>query len=73
MGRQRARPGARWVRLLTDVPTALLDIRRGDLRWQSYLESLRQVDVEAVFDHRDPWPFLRELTLLPYLAVKRGF
>ena len=70
---ERARPGVRWIRLVTDLPTGLLEIRHGRLPWRRFIESMRQADVEAVFDRRDPAPFLREVALLPYLAVKRGF
>ncbi len=45
---------------------------RGDLRAGEYLRSLRGVDAEAVWSPRDPLPFLYELGLLPYLAVRRG-
>jgi predicted ATP-grasp superfamily ATP-dependent carboligase len=69
----RARPGVRWIRLTTDVPNALRDIRAGKLRSRDYLRSLRGgVHTEAVFSLRDPVPGLCEIALLPYLAVKRG-
>lgn len=68
----QARPGVRWIRLATDVPNALRDIRAGALRPGAYLRSLRGVHTEAVFSLRDPVPGLYELALLPYLAVKRG-
>jgi D-aspartate ligase len=68
----RARPGVRWIRLATDVPNALRDIRAGTLRSGDYLRSLRGVHTEAVFSLRDPVPGLYEIALLPYLAVKRG-
>lgn len=71
--RQRARPGVRWVRLLTDLPTGLVQIRARDFSLRDYTRSLRGVDVEAVFSRVDPLPGLAELALLPYLAVKRGF
>jgi predicted ATP-grasp superfamily ATP-dependent carboligase len=67
-----ARPGIRWIRLATDVPNAIRDIRAGTLRSRDYLRSLRGVDTEAVFSLRDPLPGLYEIALLPYLAVKRG-
>ena len=67
-----ARPGVRWIRLATDVPNALRDIRAGRLRSADYLRSLRGVHTEAVFSLRDPVPGLYEIALLPYLAVKRG-
>ena len=67
-----ARPGVRWIRLTTDVPNALRDIRARRLRTRDYLRTLFSVNTEAVFSLRDPLPSLYELTLLPYLAVKRG-
>ena len=67
-----ARAGVRWVRLNTDVPNALLDIRAGRLRLGEYLRSFRGVRTEAVFSVSDPLPGLYEIALLPYLAVKRG-
>ena len=69
----RAGAGVSWVRFLTDLPTGLVEIRRGSLGWRPFLQSITHADVEAVFDRHDPIPFLREIALLPYLAVKRGF
>jgi predicted ATP-grasp superfamily ATP-dependent carboligase len=68
-----ARHGVRWVRLLTDLPTAALEIRRGRLSWRTYLRSLRGVEAEAVFSREDPLPGLVELALIPYLFAQRGF
>jgi D-aspartate ligase len=68
----RAREGVRWVRLSTDVPNAVRDIRRGTLDLRAYVSSLRGIDTEAVFSLRDPLPGLYELALLPYLALRRG-
>jgi D-aspartate ligase len=70
--RARGRPGVRWVRLATDVPNALLDMRAGRLRPRDYLASLRGIDTEAVFSMQDPLPGMYELMLLPYLFFKRG-
>lgn len=67
-----ARPGVRWIRLATDLPNAVRDLRAGALRPREYLRSLRHINTEAVFSLRDPLPGLYELALLPYLAVKRG-
>ena len=69
---QRTRPGVRWVRLLTDMPTAAIEIAGGRMSTRAYLRSLRGADCEAVFSARDPLPGLAELALLPYLSVKRG-
>jgi D-aspartate ligase len=67
-----ARPGVRWVRLATDLPNAVRDIRSGTLRSRDYLRTLFAVNTEAVFSLRDPLPGLYEIALLPYLAVRRG-
>ncbi len=68
----RARPGVRWIRLHTDLPNAVIDVRTGKQRLREYLRSLRQVDTEAVYSVSDPLPGLYEIALLPYLAMKRG-
>lgn len=69
----RARAGMRWIRLVTDVPTAAYELVRGQLDWRRYLRSLADVNVEAVFSRDDPLPGLAEVALIPYLAFKRGF
>jgi D-aspartate ligase len=70
--RAHGRPGVRWIRLVTDVPNAVVDMRARRLRPRDYLASLRGVDTEAVFSVRDPLPGMYELVLLPYLFFKRG-
>lgn len=69
----RARPGVRWIRVHTDVPNAVRDIRAGTQQLPGYLRSLRHVNTEAVHSLRDPVPGMYEIALLPYLAIKRGF
>jgi D-aspartate ligase len=69
----RAKTGVSWIRLATDVPTALALAAHGELDWRAYLRSLRQANAESVFSGDDPLPGVAELALLPYLAVKRGF
>jgi D-aspartate ligase len=64
--------GVRWIRLPTDLPNAVRDLAAGHLRVRDYLRTLRGVDTEAVFSAGDPLPWLYELALLPYLAVRRG-
>jgi D-aspartate ligase len=71
-GQARAKPGVSWVRLVTDVPNALRDLRAGRLRRPGYLRSLLTADTEAVFSVSDPLPGLYELALLPYLAAHRS-
>lgn len=72
VGQTHARSGVRWIRLATDLPNALRDMRAGMLQARDYLASLRRVDTEAVFSLSDPLPGCYELALLPYLAIKRG-
>jgi D-aspartate ligase len=69
----RGRAGVSWVRLITDTPTAALEIARGRQGVWAYLRSLQRADVEAVFSPEDPLPGIMELGLIPYLSAKRGF
>jgi D-aspartate ligase len=71
--RCRAREGVRWIRLVTDVPTGVVEIARRRLKTQDYLRSIGSFDIEAVFSREDPVPGLIELAMIPYLSVKRGF
>ena len=68
----RARAGVKWIRFVTDVPTAALEILRGRQGWLEYVRSLFGFDVEAVFSREDLLPGLVELALIPYLYAKRG-
>ncbi len=69
----KSQAGIGWVRMTTDLPTAVTALLEGDLDWRSYVRSLKNCNVEAVFSHDDPLPGVAELLLVPYLAVKRGF
>jgi predicted ATP-grasp superfamily ATP-dependent carboligase len=63
----------KWIRLLTDVPTAAVEIAGGRLSLRDYLTSLSG-DVEwAVLSLDDPLPFIVDLALLPYYFKHRGF
>lgn len=68
----RGRPGVRWVRAVTDLPTVVREIRRGRLSPAAYLRSLRGPLEMAIFAPDDPLPALVEVPLLSYLAWKRG-
>ena len=57
---------------MTDLPIAAVEVVRGNLDVRSYLRTLRSFDVVSVFSRNDPLPGLVELTLIPYLAAKRG-
>ena len=69
----KGRPGVGWVRTTTDLPAALIAILNRDTSLGSYLRSLRNCNVEAVFSAQDPLPGLAEMALVQYLAIKRGF
>ncbi len=69
----RAKAGVRWIRLVTDLPTAAYQLAHGHLDWRRYLRSLVGFDIEAVFSLRDPMPTVAEVALIPYLSRKRGF
>jgi len=66
-------PGLGWVRTTTDLPAAMIAILSGDTDLKGYLRSLKNCNVEAVFNSTDPLPGLAEVALIPYLAIKRGF
>lgn len=67
----RARPGVRWVRLSTDIPSAILAIRSGGLTPRSYLRSFQGPIEFAIFATDDPIPALVEVPSLAYLLWKR--
>ena len=69
----KGRPGLAWVRTTTDFPAAVMAILSGDTSLKSYLRTVRDCNVEAVFSASDPLPGLAEVVLIPYLAIKRGF
>jgi predicted ATP-grasp superfamily ATP-dependent carboligase len=66
-----ARPGVRWVRMLTDAPLAVKEIVARRLSWRDYARSLRSVDAEAVFSRDDFRPSCAEVALLPHLIRTR--
>lgn len=73
VGSRRGRTGVRWIRLVTDLPTGILEILGGRQDARAYLTSLKEFDVESVFSREDPFPGFVELALIPYLSVTRGF
>ena len=69
----KGRTGVAWVRTTTDLPAALMAIFNGDTDFRSYLRSIRNCNVEAVFSSDDLLPGFAEVGLIPYLAIKRGY
>jgi D-aspartate ligase len=67
----RAKAEVGWLRLVTDVPTAALDLWDGELSFGSYWKSLRNTRAESVFDLKDPMPSIAEVLMLPYLVTKK--
>jgi D-aspartate ligase len=65
--------GVGWMRMTTDLPTALMALLVGDIDFRSYVRSVKDCNVEAIFSHDDPLPGVAEVVLIPYLALKRGF
>lgn len=73
VSRCKGQSGIGWVRMTTDLPAACMALLAGDIDFRSYLRSLRECEVEAVFSLEDPVPGFAEVLLLPYLALKKGF
>ncbi|WP_109484782.1 ATP-grasp domain-containing protein [Occallatibacter savannae] len=67
----RGRAGVGWLRMVSDIPTAISDMFHGSLGISTYVKSLRATRVESVFNAGDPLPSLAELVMLPYLAAKK--
>lgn len=53
--------GVHWVRLITDLPAGLQEIRAGIITPGAYLRSLMGRTVFSVFDWRDPLPAVGDL------------
>jgi D-aspartate ligase len=69
----RGQSGIGWLRLITDLPTALSQVVLGQLGVGTYINSLQRTRVESVFCWKDPLPSLGEAFLLPYMVVKKYF
>lgn len=67
----RAKAGVGWVRMLTDIPTALADLSHGCLSLGAYIKSMRRVRMESVFSWDDPLPWLAEIAMLPYFVSRK--
>jgi D-aspartate ligase len=69
---RRAEPayGARWVRMLTDVPAAMQSLRAGVISPLGYVSSLRGKKVFSVLDLHDPLPFVGDLAVAASRALR---
>jgi len=65
--------GIKWVRLTTDIATAMKEIYRRNLTFREYIRSLSGEKEYAVWSSADPLPMIMELLLLPYFWRKKGF
>ncbi len=66
--------GVKWLRPITDVPTAFIEIIHGRLRLGEYFSSIagpKELAPALAWD--DLAPFAMEFLLIPYLWAKRGF
>jgi predicted ATP-grasp superfamily ATP-dependent carboligase len=73
VARARGRPGTRWVRLTTDLPTAVGEVVGGRLSIRAYAASLRPPIEPAVLAADDPLPALFEPAALAAVAIRRAW
>jgi predicted ATP-grasp superfamily ATP-dependent carboligase len=69
--RVEARVGVRWLRLSTDLPTAVREILHRRLSAAAYLRTLLPPKESAIAARDDPMPGLLELPLLAGVLVRR--
>ena len=67
----KAKAGVGWMRILTDVPTAFMDLITRHLTLRSYVQSLRRAKTESVFTWSDPLPSIAEFVLFPYFLWRK--
>lgn len=67
----RARPGVRWVRMVTDLQAVMRSMMRGSLGVKDYLRSFRPPLEFAIFAKDDLLPALLDVPLLAALALRR--
>ena len=56
----------KWIRLITDVPTVIVELCKRKLSVSQYLNSLKGKKQFAVVSLDDPLPFFTEIMLLPF-------
>lgn len=65
--------GVKWMRPITDIPTALGEVLGGRLSVGEYAASIAGSAEFAPALRTDPLPALMEWLMIPYLWAKRGF
>jgi D-aspartate ligase len=68
----RARPGVRWVRLATDIPSALGAVAAGELSLRGWINSLQGPRTGALFAIDDPLPSLFDPALVARRLIRRA-
>ena len=65
---------ASWVKLITDLPTAFLELIKGEVKLRDLIRDYyRRPMAFASLDKKDFIPFIMEWFLIPYLSMKRGY
>jgi D-aspartate ligase len=65
------RPGVRWVRMATDLPTAAQEIAAGRMSVRAYLSSLRGPLEHAMICRDDPLPGIADMPLTGLVHLRR--
>jgi D-aspartate ligase len=68
----RAQPGVRWVRIATDIPSALSAVRAGELSLPAWAASLRGPRQGALLAWDDPLPSLADPVLTAWRTMRRA-
>jgi len=63
--------GVKWIRMVTDLPAAVTEMRIGRLSPTAYLRSFRGPLEPAIYALDDPLPCLLEVPLLSFWKLKR--
>jgi D-aspartate ligase len=65
------RPGVRWIRMATDLPTIAREILGGRMSLRAYLSSLRGPLEHAMFCRDDPLPGIADVPLTALIHLRR--
>lgn len=67
----RSQPGVRWVRLATDIPSALSAVRAGELSLREWSASVRRPRQAALASWDDPLPSLADPVFTLWRMIRR--